>query len=200
MIRELYVDANRCIGCKACEQACSECSGHGGYSMIHIEYLTRSASVQTAPTVCMHCAEPACVSVCPADAIKIDADGIVLSAMAERCIGCGNCALACPFGVPKIHVEQQLMRTCDLCYYRTSIGQKPMCATVCPSGALFYGTPEEVEDQRRARPLNQFVFGDQAVRTRNHLMVPAHADHVGIAGAVAPLRSRAEQHLEEALC
>ena len=200
MIRELFIDANRCIGCKACEQACSECPGHGGYSMIHIEYLTRAASVQTAPTVCMHCDVPACASVCPADAIKIDADGIVLSAMAERCIGCGNCALACPFGVPKIHVEQQLMRKCDLCYDRTSVGQKPMCATVCPSGALFYGTPEEVEDLRRARPLNQFLFGEQTVQTRNHLMVPAHNDVIGIgAGAAAP-RGRAEQHLEEAIC
>lgn len=199
MIRELFIDANRCIGCKACEQACSECPGHGGYSMIHIEYLARADSVQTAPTVCMHCDVPACATVCPADAIKVDAAGIVLSAMAERCIGCGNCALACPFGVPKIHVQQQLMRKCDLCYDRTSVGQKPMCATVCPSGALFYGTPDEVADLRRARPLNQFLFGEDAVRTRNHLMVPAHTDRVAV-GAAAPARSRAEQHLEEALC
>jgi Fe-S-cluster-containing dehydrogenase component len=198
MIRELFVDANRCIGCKACEQACSECPGHGGYSMIHIEYLTRSASVQTAPTVCMHCAEPACASVCPADAIKVDAAGVVLSAMAERCIGCGNCALACPFGVPKIHLEQHLMRKCDLCYDRTSVGQTPMCATVCPSGALFYGTRDEVEDLRRARPLNQFLFGEDAVRTRNHFMVPSHTERIAV-GAAAPPRSRAEQHLEEAL-
>ena len=199
MIRELFIDANRCIGCKACEQACSECSGHGGYSMIHIEYLTRSASVQTAPTVCMHCAEPACVSVCPADAIKIDAAGIVLSAMAERCIGCGNCALACPFGVPTIDPGVELMRKCDLCYDRTAVGLKPMCATVCPSGALFYGTREQVEDLRRARPSNRFTFGEGELRTRNHVMIPASADIVPIGAATAP-RSRAEQQLEEALC
>ncbi|MBX3025204.1 4Fe-4S dicluster domain-containing protein [bacterium] len=167
--------------------------------MIHIEYTSRATSVRTAPTVCMHCAEPACASVCPADAIKIDADGVVLGAMAERCIGCGNCALACPFGVPKLHAEQHLMRKCDLCYDRTAIGQKPMCATVCPSGALFYGTREEVEDLRRARPLNHVLFGEQAVRTRNHLMAPGHADLLPIAGALTPPRSRAEQQLEEAL-
>jgi Fe-S-cluster-containing dehydrogenase component len=167
--------------------------------MIHLEYLRRATSVQAAPTVCMHCSEPACAAVCPADAIKIDAHGVVLSAAAERCIGCGNCALACPFGVPKIDLARQLMMKCDLCYDRTSVGRKPMCAIVCPSGALFYGTAEEVEDQRRARPLNRFLFGETAVRTRNHVMVPMHADAVRPAGARTP-RARAERHLEEALC
>jgi len=197
--RALFVDAGRCIGCHACEEACSECAGHGGQAMIHIEYLARAASVQTAPTVCMHCAVPACASVCPADAIKVDATGVVLSALAERCIGCGNCALACPFGVPKIDPVRHLMTKCDLCYDRTSVGRQPMCATVCPSGALFYGTRAEVEDQRRARPLDQFRFGAQVVRTLNHLMVPAATDLLAIAAGTAP-RARAEQHLEEALC
>jgi Fe-S-cluster-containing dehydrogenase component len=198
--RALFVDANRCIGCRACEEACSECPGHGGESMIHIEYLTRAASVQTAPTVCMHCTEPACASVCPSDAIKIDAFGVVLSAAPERCIGCGNCALACPFGVPKIDAAQHLMRKCDLCYDRTSVGRAPMCATVCPSGALVYATRSEVEDLRRARPLNRFVFGETVVETRNHLMVPAATDVVSVEPRHTAPRSRAEQHLEEALC
>lgn len=198
MIGQLFVDANRCIGCRACVEACSECPSHGGQSMIHLDVLQPAASVQTAPTVCMHCDEPACAAVCPADAIKIDAEGVVLSAMPERCIGCGNCALACPFGVPKVQPGIELMMKCDLCYDRTAAGQKPMCATVCPSGALFYGTRDEVEDLRRARPLNQFRFGEAVVRTRNHVMAPAEAPWLPV-GAAAP-RSRAERDLEEALC
>jgi len=199
VIQELFVDANRCIGCHACEEACSECPDHGGHAMIHLDFLQRADSVQTAPTVCMHCVEPACASVCPADAIKVDENGVVLTAMPERCIGCGNCALACPFGVPQIHAEVELMRKCDLCYDRTSVGLKPMCATVCPSGALFYGSREEVEDLRRARPLSSFRVGDEIVRTRNHLMVPAATDVLRVAPGAAAPRSRAEQHLEEAL-
>ena len=198
MILQLFVDANRCIGCRACVEACSECPSHGGESMIHLDFLERATSVQSAPTVCMHCTDPACVAVCPADAIKVDAEGIVLTAMAERCIGCGNCALACPFGVPKVHEGIELMMKCDLCYDRTAVGLKPMCATVCPSGALFYGSAAEVEDQRRARSLNQFQFGDSLVRTRNRLMVPSSTQVLGVGGAVP--RSAAEQHLEEALC
>lgn len=199
MIGELFIDPNRCIGCRACEQACSECPGHGGHSMIHLDDLDRATSVQTAPTVCMHCTDPACASVCPTDAIKVDPAGVVLSAMAERCIGCGNCTLACPFGVPKLYEERALMMKCDLCYDRTAVGQKPMCATVCPSGALFYGSREEVEDRRRARPLNHFAFGAETLRTRNHLMVPAAFDVVAVSPQAQAPRSRAEEQLEECL-
>jgi Fe-S-cluster-containing dehydrogenase component len=200
MIGELFLDANRCIGCRACVEACSECPSHGGHSMIHLDFIARATTVQTAPTVCMHCAEPACAAVCPADAIKVDPEGVVLSALAERCIGCGNCSLACPFGVPKLHEERALMMKCDLCYDRTAVGQKPMCATVCPSGALFYGTHDEVEDRRRARPQNQFVVGEEIVHTRNHVMVPASAERVVIAAVAGATRTPAERMLEEALC
>lgn len=198
MIAQLFIDPARCIGCRACEEACSECPGHGGHAMITIDFLSRADTVQTTPTVCMHCDPPACATVCPAEAIRVDDDGIVHSAAPERCIGCGNCALACPFGVPKIDERRQLMRKCDLCYDRTVLGQRPMCATVCPSGALFYGSAEDVEDLRSARPQNRFLIGAHALRTRNHLMVPAAADVV-LLGPGTPVRSRAEQQLEEAL-
>ena len=199
-MQQLFIDGNRCIGCRACVEACSECPGHGGFSMIHLDDLERATTVQTSPTVCMHCDDPACASVCPADAIKTDADGVVLSASVERCIGCGSCALACPFGVPKIDARRELMMKCDLCYDRTSEGLAPMCATVCPSGALFYGTREEVQDRRLARPLDVFAFGDHVVSTRNAVMVPAPIARVEVGVWQVPARSRAELQLEEALC
>ena len=199
MRRDLFIDPQRCIGCGACVQACSECSGHGGYSMIHLDELARATTVQTAPTVCMHCDEPACASVCPADAIHKDSDGVVHTAMTERCIGCSNCLLACPFGVPKYDVQLDLMMKCDLCYDRTSRDLKPMCATVCPSGALFYGTRGEVEDQRQAQPCNTFQFGDEVVHTRISYMVPAHHKQVPVSAPLAAIRSIAEQCLEEAI-
>lgn len=170
---EFYIDANRCIGCQACVQACSECETHKGHSMIHLEYVDRAASTQTVPVVCMHCDSPTCAEVCPADAIKKSDDGVVLSARKPRCIACNNCVLACPFGVPKMMVDFDLMMKCDMCYDRTSAELKPMCASVCPSGALFFGTPQEMARQRpRSQPTNRFQFGEQAVTTRVHVMVP----------------------------
>lgn len=111
--------------------------------------------------------------VCPADAIKRTSDGVVQSSLKPRCIGCTNCVFACPFGVPKYDVEIDQMMKCDMCYDRTSVGLKPMCATVCPSGALFFGSLEELSEQRAGTPINEFVFGQRLIRTKVHLMMPA---------------------------
>ena len=199
MTRELFIDPQRCIGCRACVQACSECPDHGGHSMIHLDELARASTVQTAPVVCMHCEEPACQSVCPADAIQKGPDGVVHTAMTERCIGCSNCVLACPFGVPKYEARLDLMMKCDLCYDRTSRDLKPMCATVCPSGALFYGTRAEIEDLRHAQPCNVFQFGNELVHTKISYMVPAYFERVPVSASVVAQRSVAEQCLEEAI-
>lgn len=170
--RQFYLDPSRCIGCNACVQACAECDTHPGVSMIHLEQVQRADTVQTTPVICMHCDEPACAMVCPADAIKKTPDGVVQSSLKPRCIGCTNCVFACPFGVPKYDVEVDQMMKCDMCYDRTSIGLKPMCATVCPSGALFYGTPEELAAERSGTPINEFIFGLKKITTKVHLMMP----------------------------
>src|SRR5690606_25963413 len=95
------------------------------------------------------------------------------SANTSRCIGCSNCVLACPFGVPKMMEEAELMMKCNLCYDRTSAGKKPMCATVCPSQALYYGTREEIERMRPdSIPMDNFKFGKQDVRTKVKIMMP----------------------------
>lgn len=170
---EFFVDPSRCIGCNACVQACSECDTHKGYSMIQLDYIDRRNSPQTVPVVCMHCNSPTCAEVCPADAIKKTDDGVVQSARKPRCIACNNCVLACPFGIPKMNTNMNLMMKCDMCYDRTSNGKKPMCASVCPSQALFFGTRDEIETIRpKSRPVNQFLFGNQIIITKVHMMVP----------------------------
>jgi Fe-S-cluster-containing dehydrogenase component len=169
---EFFVDPSRCIGCRSCVAACAECDSHRGQSMIHVDYIDRGNTIATVPMVCMHCDEPTCALVCPADAIKKGEDGVVRSALKPRCIACSNCVLACPFGVPKVHLEPELMMKCDMCYDRTSIGLRPMCATVCPSQALSYGPPEAIARQRSSVPVRDFRFGNEHVRTKVFIMMP----------------------------
>jgi Fe-S-cluster-containing dehydrogenase component len=84
--------------------------------------------------------------------------------------------LACPFGVPKVHIELELMMKCDMCYDRTSVGKRPMCATVCPSQALMYVTPDEAARLRREKPVNRFVFGNQEIKTKVFYFLPQGQD------------------------
>jgi Fe-S-cluster-containing dehydrogenase component len=184
---EFFVDPGRCIGCQACVQACTECDTHKGHSMIQLDYVDRAVSTQTVPMVCMHCDSPTCAEVCPADAIKRTEDGVVQTARKPRCIACNNCVLACPFGVPKMNTGMNLMMKCDMCYDRTSVGLKPMCASVCPSQALFYGTRAEIEKLRpRSRATNTFQFGAQTIHTKVHMMVPVEAttEYVDVTAAM----------------
>jgi Fe-S-cluster-containing dehydrogenase component len=175
-----FIDYSRCIGCESCVNACAECDTHRGTSMIHLETIERRDSVQTAPQICMHCEDPICAQVCPADAIKKTPDGVVQSSLKPRCIGCSNCVLSCPFGVPKYLSNIDQMMKCDMCYDRSSVGKKPMCATVCPSGALTYTSMEEIQRTRQGIPINSWRFGNEEVKTKVHVMVPREVTKVEI--------------------
>ena len=181
-----FIDYARCIGCQACVQACEECDTHRGRSMIHLEAVGRAASPQTVPQVCMHCENPICARVCPADAIKQTPDGVTQSALKPRCIGCGNCVQACPFGVPKYEVAIDQMMKCDYCYDRTSAGKRPMCATVCPSQALSFITREEFDRTRRGVAVNTFRFGREIVRTKVYVVLPAGTERLDVRVAPGP--------------
>ena len=175
MQRTLFVDPGRCIGCQACVAGCRVCDSHRGKSMIHLDYIDAGHTTAAMPTVCMHCEDPIapCAEVCPADAILVTADGVVQEAAKERCIACANCVHACPFGVPKIDIVEKLQYKCNLCYDRTSRGLGPMCATVCPTDALFYGTVEELErDRPGSTAIDVVSFGDATVQTGCAIVVP----------------------------
>jgi Fe-S-cluster-containing dehydrogenase component len=172
-IKEMFIDFQRCIGCQACVAGCAECHTHRGKPMIHVDKVDPAVDPQTVPMICMHCKTPTCALSCPADAIKMDENGIVHSSLKPRCIACSNCELSCPFGVPIIRDDIQQMQKCDMCFDRTSAGKKPMCATVCPTGAIFYGTLDDIKRMRpHSKPINKWRFGKQRVETRVWVMVP----------------------------
>jgi Fe-S-cluster-containing dehydrogenase component len=89
------------------------------------------------------------------------------------------------------------MMKCDMCYDRSSAGRKPMCATVCPSQALFFGTREQIEQLRPlSMPVNTFQFGNQTITTQVYVMVPrgltSRPAHVDVVAAMEEqARSRA---------
>lgn len=77
------------------------------------------------------------------------------------------------------------MLKCNLCYDRTAQGKGPMCATVCPTQAIFYGTYEEWlaagRAEQGAKPINTFYFGQQRVRTRNYVVMTREDEALDLA-------------------
>jgi molybdopterin-containing oxidoreductase family iron-sulfur binding subunit len=115
----------------------------------------KNASV---PVLCNHCAEPACVKVCPTQATWKREDGIVIMDM-HRCVGCRYCMVACPYGArsfnfrkPKPFIKQLneefpsrmrgVVEKCNFCAERLAIGKMPLCVEACQKiecGALVFG-------------------------------------------------------------
>ena len=97
---------------------------------------------------CRHCADPACLAVCPGDAIAKTEDGTV-TVQEENCLDCRACADACPFDVPRFNEDSGVMEKCDLCRGLPVEGIAPPCAATCPTGALRLELVER-EEKREA--------------------------------------------------
>lgn len=95
---------------------------------------------------CNHCARPVCVEVCPTGAMHKDAQTGLVSVDAKRCVGCGYCALSCPYHAPRVDRTAGHSVKCDGCGARVTAGLAPVCVQACPVRALDFG---EIGDLRR---------------------------------------------------
>ncbi len=162
----LVVDLDTCVGCHACATSCKEwnASGHSA-PLTDVEpygahpsgvWFNRIFTYEAGgdgpdartvhfPKNCLHCDEPACVTVCPTGAsYKRAEDGIVL-VDADKCIGCKLCSWACPYGAREYDDDAGVMKKCTLCIdkiYNTNLApedRQPACVTTCPTHARHFG-------------------------------------------------------------
>jgi anaerobic dimethyl sulfoxide reductase subunit B (iron-sulfur subunit) len=142
----------KCVQCHGCEIACKSWRGvelgvrwrrvdniwHGTYPNVK----STSASIG-----CMHCADPACIAVCPEDAIKKRPEDGIVVVDRDACSGCQACFEACLFDAPQFGADGT-MQKCDLCLDAIGVNSgNPPCVTTCPTHALVFGTMNRKEKQ-----------------------------------------------------
>lgn len=92
----------------------------------------------------MHCADPGCLKACPAPGAIVKYTNGIVDFISENCIGCGNCVTGCPFDVPRISQKDNKAYKCSLCSDRVGVGLEPACVKACPTGAIRFGSKEDM--------------------------------------------------------
>lgn len=164
----LVIDLDTCVGCHACAVSCKQWNSTGvagpltdqdpygpaptGPWLNRVHSYTVDGDGAGAPAMtlhfprsCLHCANAACVTVCPTGAShKRAADGIVL-VDEDLCIGCQLCSWACPYGAREYSHAEGVMKKCTLCVDRIDntaleeADRQPACVQACPTRARHFG-------------------------------------------------------------
>ncbi|MDB4433462.1 4Fe-4S dicluster domain-containing protein [bacterium] len=152
-----YLDQTRCTGCWTCIIACKDWNNipAGRVSWRKVTTIQRGKYPEPflafLSTSCHHCADPACASACPHEAITKRAEDGIVVVDADACIGhddCGACLEACPYHA--LHFgdgENPKVQKCDFCLERWSRGELPICVASCPMRALDAGPLDEIEER-----------------------------------------------------
>lgn len=175
----MLIDISRCIGCGNCQRSCIEANdlhptteNLGKLQAENFTFLQKveleGGKTRYVKRQCMHCLDAACASACPVSALHQTTEGPI-AYRPDRCLGCRYCMASCPFNVPTFEWDNGLtpeIRKCMFCIDRLREGEGPACASNCPSGALKYGTRDELLQEAHARiaasngRLVDHVFGE----------------------------------------
>jgi len=158
----LFAFPELCTGCNRCVYACAaEKTGlfMPSLSRIHINNFPLEGF--SAPSVCFQCANPDCMQACPENAIHRDTLDVVIVDQ-EKCVGCGECVEACPYGMIEMDGENKAYK-CDYC------GGDPACVKECEPGAIIFVEPDKKMRKQRALQMKQRFQSGPPEGKRTHL-------------------------------
>ena len=186
----MLINTKKCVGCSACRIAC-QMKNHLDPEESFIKYHEIETGEypnvynEIVPTQCMHCEDAPCAAVCPTHATYITDSGVVL-VDEEKCIGCGTCAIVCPYNAPKVDEEKKKAVRCNGCAERVAAGEKPVCVEACPARALDFGDADEMA--KMGERGNIAPLPDPSETTPNiFIKASADAQPVGAAEIANPL-------------
>jgi Fe-S-cluster-containing dehydrogenase component len=195
------IDAGRCIGCGLCVRTCrqenkvpanfyrtwverylvsadfesfvdSPAGGEEGFG--HVEPGLEVSKGLFVPKMCNHCEQTPCIQVCPVGASYRTLDGLVL-VDGKRCIGCGYCVQACPYGSRFMNPETHTADKCTWCYHRITRGLLPGCVGACPTQARRFGNLKDKDD-----PVRRIIAAENVVVLQPELLTHPRCFYQGL--------------------
>ncbi len=148
-----FLNADNCIGCHACESACSEKNDNPAHISFRSVGFVEGGSYPdyqrlNISMACNHCDDPVCLTGCPTRAYtKFTEYGAVLQDP-DICFGCGYCTWVCPYNAPQLDPVKGEVSKCNMCVDRLEVGLKPSCVSACLGNALDFGVIENIPENR----------------------------------------------------
>lgn len=202
--KAVLFDLSKCIGCRGCQVACKQWNNllgekttffaaPGGYqnpkdlspftwTLVKFWEKKQNGSLIWAyrKHQCMHCADAACIAVCPVSpkAMSRDEKTGIVYVNEERCIGCGSCVEYCPYGVPHVDEREEKSKKCSMCLDRVKEGLEPACVKTCPNGALIFGDrsklvkeAKKIAGNLKAQGKNPYIYGINELKGQHSIYV-----------------------------
>jgi DMSO reductase iron-sulfur subunit len=167
-----HFTADNCIGCHACEAACSEKNDlppHLSFRSVgYVEGGTYpNYTRMNISMACNHCDDPVCLKGCPTRAYtKHPEYGAVLQDP-DICFGCGYCTWVCPYNAPQLDPVDGQVQKCNMCVDRLEVGLKPACVSACLGNALNFGVTETTPENREQKKTSIPGFPDPSITNPN---------------------------------
>jgi len=203
------IDVTTCIGCKACQAACMEWNdlrdeigtNHGvldnpmdltakSWTVMRFSEVEQNNKLEwlIRKDGCMHCSDPGCLKACPSPGAIIQYSNGIVDFHQENCIGCGYCITGCPFNIPRISQKDSKAYKCSLCSDRVAVNLTPACAKVCPTGAIQFGSKEDMKEYAAERIADlkergfdkAGLYDPEGVGGTHVMYVLHHADQPGL--------------------
>ena len=172
--REILVLPERCLGCGLCEWACRQVLAVGDRDggppgAVRPGIDLRFFGPTPSPLICRHCEQAPCLEACIAGALRCDPVSGLISHDPDRCVSCWMCVMTCPSGAVSPAAEGGVLK-CSGCPGR----EGPACVASCPTQALIYADPAELESLRQRSSYSRVRPQPQRGHKR-----PTGTDHPG---------------------
>ena len=167
-----FFTADNCIGCHACEAACSEKNENPSHLAFRSVGYVEGGSYpdykrMNISMACNHCDDPVCLKGCPTRAYTKHVEYGAVLQDPETCFGCGYCTWVCPYNAPQLDPVKGQVSKCNMCVDRLEVGLKPACVSACVGNALDFGVIENTPENRDQAKVSIPGFPDPEITHPN---------------------------------